>query len=310
MAGIVAVIAFGVCRCMKFRFTDGKVTIMTFTAISKYFLVINRGDNGKIHRCMTGMAIITGSGVTRYFTDCRNAVVARDTVINNARMIKHRGGKRAGNMTGTAILVCYNVAAMLTNCTARTTIMTGVTPFTDNIGIGMINKSVSEINSVMAHPAIFVSAYMNCRCWCSPGPNQNIIGIAVMAGFTVVSDARVNETLCRVERRSGNVAHITILLRWYMCARLSSTDHIVVAGFTVINNTDMIEDTSAKGTRGVAGTAILSCLHVVQWFTARFSGNTSVTAGCCAIIYDTGMIKRRAEKATACMTDTAILVCW
>jgi len=158
MSGIVTVIAFGVRRCMKFRFTDGQVTIMTFTAISKNFLVINRVDNGKIQRGMTAMAVITGSGVTRYFTDCGNAVVARNTVINNAGMIKHRGGKRAGYVTGAAVLVCYNVAAMLTNGTTRTTIMTGVTAFTDNVGVGMINKSVSEINSVMAYAAIFVSA--------------------------------------------------------------------------------------------------------------------------------------------------------
>ena len=64
-----------------------------------------------------------------------------------------------------------------------------------------------------------------------------------------------------------------------MCARLSSTDHIVVAGFTVINNTDMIEDTSAKGTRGVTGAAVRSCLQVVDWFTAGFPGNASVAAG-------------------------------
>ena len=158
MAGIVTVIAFGVRWCMKFRFTDGYVTIVTFTAISKNFQVINRGHNGKIRRCMTGLALITGSDVTRYFTDCRNAVVARDTVINNAGMIKHRGGKCTGNVTGAAILVCYKVAAMLTNRATRATVMTGVTPFTDNIGVAMINKSVSEINSVMAHPAIFISA--------------------------------------------------------------------------------------------------------------------------------------------------------
>ena len=64
MAGIVAVIAFGVRRRMKFRFTDGHVTIVTFTAISKNFLVINRGDNVKTQSGMTAMAIITGSGVT------------------------------------------------------------------------------------------------------------------------------------------------------------------------------------------------------------------------------------------------------
>ena len=158
MSGIVAVIAFAVRRCMKFRFTDGQLTIVTFAAFSKNFLMINRVDNGKIRRSMTGMAVITGSGVTRYFTDCCYRVVARDTVINNAGMIKHRGAKRTRHVTGTAVLVGYNVAAMLTNGATGTTIMTGVTAFADNVRIGMINKSVSEINSVMAYAAIFVRA--------------------------------------------------------------------------------------------------------------------------------------------------------
>ncbi len=73
-------------------------------------------------------------------------------------MIKHRGGKRTRYVTGTAVLVGYNMAAMLTNGTTATTIMTGVTAFTDNVGVGMINKSISEINSVMAYAAIFVRA--------------------------------------------------------------------------------------------------------------------------------------------------------
>ena len=45
------------------------------------------------------------------------------------------------------------------------------------------------------------------------GSKQNIIGIAIMAAFTVASDARVNKALRWFERSSGNVAHITILLR-------------------------------------------------------------------------------------------------
>jgi len=45
------------------------------------------------------------------------------------------------------------------------------------------------------------------------GAKLNIIGIAIMAAFTVVSDARVNKALRWFERSSGNVAHITILLR-------------------------------------------------------------------------------------------------
>ena len=65
--GIVAVIAFGVRECMKFRHTDGHDIIMTPAAISKNFLMIDEGDNGKILRGMAGLARITGSNVIRYF---------------------------------------------------------------------------------------------------------------------------------------------------------------------------------------------------------------------------------------------------
>ena len=47
----------------------------------------------------------------------------------------------------------------------------------------------------------------------SYGSNQNIVGIAIMTGFAVVRDARVDEAPCRFKRSSGNVAHITILNR-------------------------------------------------------------------------------------------------
>ena len=47
----------------------------------------------------------------------------------------------------------------------------------------------------------------------SYGANLNIIAITIMAAFTFVSDARVNEALCWFERSSCGVAHNTILLR-------------------------------------------------------------------------------------------------
>ena len=47
----------------------------------------------------------------------------------------------------------------------------------------------------------------------SYGANLNIIAITIMAAFTFVSDARVNEALSWFEGSGGNVAHITILLR-------------------------------------------------------------------------------------------------
>ena len=67
MGGIVAGIAFGLCLLMKFRFTDGQYIIMAFAAISKNFLMIDKGGNGKAQRGMTGLAHITGSDVIRQF---------------------------------------------------------------------------------------------------------------------------------------------------------------------------------------------------------------------------------------------------
>ena len=63
----MAVIALGVRGCVRFRFTDGHDIIMTLAAISKNFLMIDKGDNGKILGGMAGLARITGSNVIRYF---------------------------------------------------------------------------------------------------------------------------------------------------------------------------------------------------------------------------------------------------
>ena len=95
-----------------------------------------------------------------------------------------------------------------------------------------------------------------------------------------------------------------------MPVRLSCTDHIVVAGFTVINNTCMIIGASAKGARGVTNTTILTGQYVVDWFTASFPSITRVAAGCCTIVHDAGMVKPGPDEGTGGMTDATILVSW
>jgi hypothetical protein len=67
MDGIVAAIAFGFCWLMKLRFTDGQYTVMAFAAVSKNFLVIDKGGIGKSQGCMAGLAHITGNDVIRQF---------------------------------------------------------------------------------------------------------------------------------------------------------------------------------------------------------------------------------------------------
>ena len=195
------------------------------------------------------------------------------------------------------------------------------------------------------------TAFIQCRDMIirlAYGANQDMIGIAIMAGFTFVSNTRVSKVLCWFERGSGNVAHITILVRRYMFDRLSSadatimagcaiagidthvvkcriskvrgamtygaiccgwqviyvftiTDHLVVTGFTVINNTGVIIAAGGKGARGVTNTTIFRGWHVVERFTAR----TNTMAGC-AIVHDVRMIDECTRETLGVMARSTI----
>jgi len=144
------------------------------------------------HRAILAGRNVGGVGLG-IFAGCRNTIVARGTVINDASMIKHCICKGAGYVTDTAILVRYNVACILTNRTTRTAVMTGVTSFTYNFGTAMINKSVSEISGIMARSAILGSAAMKCCIRCPSGSYRNMIHIAIMTRGTIIADTRVIE---------------------------------------------------------------------------------------------------------------------
>ena len=128
-------------------------------------------------------------------------------------MIELRYCKRARYVTGTTVLACHNVASILSNRTTSTTIMTRIAPSTHNVGVGMVHISLREINAIMTSHAIFVCTQMNCRSRRPSRSDQNIIGIAIVTGFTIVSDTRVNEALRCRERCSRSVAQMTILGR-------------------------------------------------------------------------------------------------
>ena len=147
---------------------------------------------GKDRRNMAHRTILGGWNVSwigfGVFASCGNTIVARGTVIYDTGMIKYCICKGAGYVTDTAILVRYNVACILTNCTTRTAVMTGVTLFTYNFGTSMINKSACEISGIMARPAILDSAAMKCRIRCPSGSSCNMIRIAIMTRGTITGD--------------------------------------------------------------------------------------------------------------------------
>jgi len=106
----------------------------------------------------------------------------------------------------------------------------------------------------------------------------------IMAAGTITGDAHV------VKRRTSKVrevlmAHGAIRSGWQVIKAFSITDHIVMAGFTVINDTCMIIAASAKGPRAVTSTTILSSLQVVERFTARCNTMTGR-----AIVQDVRMV--------------------
>lgn len=65
---IVTYIAFLGRGDMKFRFTDSRCTVMAIAAITKYFEMIDKGDNIKSELRMTGLAHISASRVIPRFT--------------------------------------------------------------------------------------------------------------------------------------------------------------------------------------------------------------------------------------------------
>ena len=65
--GIVAVITFAVGFYMEIGFADGQHTVVAIAATAEYFLVIDKGGNGKTQRCMTGFAGISGGDMIAHF---------------------------------------------------------------------------------------------------------------------------------------------------------------------------------------------------------------------------------------------------
>ena len=136
------------------------------------------------------------------------------------------------------------------------------------------------------------------------GSNQNVIGVAIMTGFTSVSDAQVNEALCWFERSRGNVAYIAILLRRYMSGWLASADPTIMTGCTIAAvNTHMVKRCISKIRDVVAHGAIRSGRQVI---CVLANTDYSVMAGF-TVTCDTGMIKAARGKGTRRVTNTTVL---
>ena len=94
--------------------------------------------------------------------------MARGTVINDARMIEHAGGKAAGFMTDAAILGGGHMVGLLAD--RRYPIMTRGTVIHDS---GMIKHRVEKTSGVMTHAAIFGRGYVRSALGAEHGRKTN-----------------------------------------------------------------------------------------------------------------------------------------
>ena len=86
---------------------------------------------------------------------------------------------------------------------------------------------------------------------------------AIMAGCAVAAIyTRVIKR--RISKVRGVMAYGAIRRGWHVINVLTNIDYIVMAGFTVINDTGMIIAAGGKGARAVTNTTIFSSRHVVE----------------------------------------------
>ena len=113
----------------------------------------------------------------------------------------------------------------------------------------------------------------------------------IMAGCAIAG-IDTDVVKCRISKARCVMAHGAIRSGRHVINEFTNTDHIVVAGFTVIEDTGMIIRAGAKGARGVTNTTVFSGWHVVDRFTARIN-----TVAGSAIVHDVSMIDECTREA-------------
>lgn len=214
--GLVTVTAIAVGRHMVRwrRFASGGNTIMARGAVIHDTCVIIAGTD-KGSRVVTNGAILT---IRWKMGRCQagrgNTIVARCTVISNTGMFKYRWYKGAASYVADVTVfsgrhmrwICLGIFARCID-----TIVTEITPVACDFWSIMVDKCIEEISCVMAYDTISIRVAMNdCICRAS-GTCQHIICASIMAGGTVIADARVSKN--RWEEYSDRMADVTILGR-------------------------------------------------------------------------------------------------
>ena len=171
--------------------------------------------------CRVRRSSCLASGAKRNKT--RTAIVAGGTIAGNARVCQHRCWFETCNrMTDIAILAARQVVSILNKQWQRIgKDSADMATFTaaGNEPVNIRKKRCRRRKSTWISVHMADDAFTQCRDmvkFLSYRPKRNIIGIAVMAGFTLGRDPHVTKVRCWLERCCRTVAKATILARRQM----------------------------------------------------------------------------------------------
>lgn len=140
------------------------------------------------------------------------------------------------------------------------------------------------------------------------GSDSDVVGIAIMASFTIAGDPIVEEVRCGHERRvSVVVALKTILNCRYMINRLCGADVTFMTQRTVAGIYARVVKPSISKVRGVMAIGAILGIGIGRYVIEEFTHTNPVVVTGVAAISDTGMIIGTGGKGAWGMTILAIL---
>ena len=204
-------------RNMELGFAYGDNTVVALAAVPKDFLMIHRGDCGKIRIRVAGLTGIAGRDVIPCFAGRHHAIMTGCAVIDDTGMVEEGTCEANGGVAGDAILGGWNMRYGLTSGPGRgvAAIVAGDAVSVDSL---VIESAAGKAGGGMTDVATQGRGNM---------PLRFTDCCHAMTGIAVVEDAGMIKP--GSDKAAGPVAYATVLVGLYVIGRFALGEHAVVA---------------------------------------------------------------------------------
>jgi hypothetical protein len=241
---------------------------------------------------MTEVAILVSRQMVdrRILTNSKYPVVTAVAAVGHTGMVKHAGGKTAGDVAHGTVLCCRDMIRRFTQ--GLRAVVAGGAVIHD---ARMIEYRRQESTRHVAHTTIFRS--------------RQVIGRFTQGGNTVVAGSAITHDTGVIEytgcKTANAMANATILRSRNMGDGLATGRKAIMAGSAIIGNSIVTENRWEKRRRVMAEVAILGSRHMIHRKVLA-SGVYAIVTACAANSY-TSMIEHAGCELSGVMTHPAIL---